>query len=80
MGGSRRLQQDMIPPPLTLRTQELLRRSGKDPVVLDKRTSAEILNDEIPYLRWAKEQLVLVRSGHRNWVELLKARFDAKNQ
>jgi len=49
-------------------------------VVLDRRSSAEIMNDEIPYMRWAREQLVIVRSGHRTWAELLKARFDAKNQ
>lgn len=36
------------------------------------------MNDELPYLRWAKEQSVIVRAGHATWAELLKARFDAK--
>lgn len=47
--------------------------------MLDTRPLGEIMNDEIPYLRWAREQAVIVRSGHRTWAELLKARFDAKN-
>lgn len=58
----------------------MLRRAGKDPVTLDARPLSVIMNDEIPYLRWAREQQVLVRTGHANWVELLKERFDAKNQ
>lgn len=52
---------------------------GKDPVVLDARPLSVIMNDEIPYLRWAREQQVIVRAGHRTWAELLKERFDAKN-
>lgn len=48
-------------------------------MVLDTRSSEEVLNDEIPYLRWSNEMLVLVRTGHRTWVELLKERFNAKN-
>lgn len=71
---------------VTLRTTtdarklELLKRAGKDPVVIDKRSSAEIMKDEIPYLRWAKEQLVIVRAGYRTWCELLRDRFDAKKR
>ena len=36
------------------------------------------MNDEIPYLRWAKEANVIVRAGYASWAELLKVRFDAK--
>lgn len=36
------------------------------------------MNDEIPYLRWAKEQAVIVRTGHRTWAELLRERYAAR--
>jgi len=38
------------------------------------------MNDEIPYLRWARENQVIVRAGYRTWAELLKERFDAKDK
>ncbi len=33
-----------------------MRRSGFDPIRLDKRPLAEILDDEIPYEKWEKEK------------------------
>lgn len=47
--------------------------------MLDPRPLSVIMNDEIPYLRWARENQVIVRTGNRTWAELLKERFDAKN-
>lgn len=38
------------------------------------------MNDEIPYLKWAKEMAVLVRTGHKSWVELLQERYNAKSK
>ena len=64
----------------TDRRNLIVRRAGKDPVVLDTRSSEEVLGDEIPYLRWAREAQVLVRTGHASWVELLKARFAAREK
>jgi hypothetical protein len=60
------------------RKAELLRRAGKDPVVLDTRSSGEVLSDEIPYARWAKELNVIKRAGYRNWLALLEDRHRAK--
>lgn len=57
---------------------ELIRRSGKDPVVLDRRSSEEILNDEIPYMRWSKEAAVIVRTGCKTWADLLRERYVEK--
>lgn len=48
-------------------------------MVVDKRPLSVIMNDEIPYLRWAREQQVIVRAGHKTWAELLRARYDAKS-
>jgi hypothetical protein len=62
------------------RKSELIKRAGKDPVQLDTRSLSEIMGDEIPYLRWAKEMQVLIRTGHKTWVELLKERFDARKK
>ena len=60
----------------TTRRQELARRAGKDPIVLDTRSSEEILNDRIPYDRWERERKVINRAGYRTWEELLKARHE----
>jgi len=56
----------------------MIRRAGKDPVQLDTRPLSQIMNDEIPYLKWAKQQEVIVRAGFKTWAELLKERYRAK--
>lgn len=35
---------------------EILKRGGIDPVRADRRPLSEILEDEIPYARWAAEK------------------------
>ena len=64
----------------TTRREEALKRAGIDPITVDKRPLSEIMNDEIPYLKWAKEMAVLVRTGHKSWVELLQERYNAKSK
>lgn len=34
----------------------MLERAGKDPFILDRRPFSELMNDEIPYRRWAEEK------------------------
>jgi hypothetical protein len=60
----------------TIRRNELLRRAGKDPIVMDTRSSEEVLDDVLPYERWARELNVINRAGYRTWAELLKARHE----
>ena len=64
---------------MTDRRSELIRRAGKDPVQLDTRPLSVIMNDEIPYIKWARQAQVLIRAGHKSWVELLKERQLAKD-
>jgi hypothetical protein len=40
---------------MTDRQVEMLRRGGIDPIRLDRRSLSEILNDHIPYERWARD-------------------------
>ena len=62
------------------RRKELLRRAGKDEIILDTRSTAEILEDEIPYKRWRKELRVIKRAGYENWLALLEDRHAAKSK
>lgn len=39
-----------------MRIEELIKRGHLDPLSVDKRALREILNDEIPYERWATEK------------------------
>jgi len=34
----------------------MIKRSGKDPILFDKRPLSEIMGDEIPYQRWQDEK------------------------
>jgi hypothetical protein len=52
----------------------MLKRGGIDPIRIDRRALSEILNDEIPYARWAKEQSRLERAGYAGWRDFLNKR------
>jgi len=34
----------------------MIKRSGKDPLLFDKRPLSEIMNDEIPWQKWEDEK------------------------
>ena len=62
------------------RRAALIKRAGVDPVRVDPRPLSEILQDEIPYLRWSKEAQVIVRAGYKSWAQLLQDRYNAKSK
>jgi hypothetical protein len=55
-----------------MRSEELMRRAGIDPVSRDPRPLAEIMDDYIPYGRFAMETYLLRRKGYASWVEWLR--------
>ena len=63
----------------TDRRAELLRRAGKDPIVLDRRPLSVIMGDSFPYDKWEKQQRIITRAGYHTWEDLLRARHNAKN-
>src|SRR5215831_9211396 len=52
---------------------ERLRRGGRDPLLADTRPLAEVLDDYIPYKRWARELTVLKLQGYKSWQHYLKS-------
>ena len=52
------------------RQAEILKRSGRDALTLDKRPLNEILDDKIPYERWDRQFSVLRRAGYSDYQDL----------
>ena len=57
--------------PTNERREELIKRSGIDPIQMDKRPLGEILNDEIPYQKWDEEMKALQKAGFQGWQDYL---------
>ena len=64
---------------MTDRRNEMFKRAGVDPVQVDPRPLNVIMNDEIPFARWEREEALIQRAGYRNWLALLEDRHRAKN-
>lgn len=64
---------------MTDRRNEMLRRAGIDPAQIDARPLSVIMDDEIPFTRWEREEVLIQRAGYRNWLALLEGRHRAKN-
>jgi hypothetical protein len=56
------------------RKKLLLKRAGIDEIVLDKRSLAEIMNDEIPECKWIRQLYLIHRMGYSSWIELVRDR------
>lgn len=59
----------------TDRKKALLKRAGIDEIVLDKRSTSELMSDEIPERKWIRQLHLIHRMGYTGWQDMLRDRL-----